>query len=134
MLGVGSFHTPGQPVTLGAVMAMFCEFTTRSNDDLYDVAFNAHVTFHEVQHKMQSGSIGDRDFVGENDYPIIISRIGDNFSFGFYAFTTGDYLAYVSFQETAQYTDGRTDDQRLVRLLAINIKKIWLIPPRAFSK
>jgi hypothetical protein len=114
------------------MMPMYCEFTVHENIELYDVFFNLHVTFHQVA-KRPGGQIENGTFVGERDWPVGVWRINNSFSFGFYAFTTSDYMVYVTFPDVAQYLDGQSSDQKQVRLLTINWKVLSFSPASALT-
>ncbi len=114
------------------VLPMYCEFTIHQNIELYDVFFNLHVTFHEVS-KRPGGQIENVTLVGERDHPIAIGRINNNFSFGFYAFTTGENMVYVTFPDKAKYLDGQNSDPKDVRLLTINWKALSFPPASALA-
>src|SRR5208282_6195993 len=135
MIGVTGGGQPGSQTTWLSdriVMPMYCEFTSHQNIELYDVFFNLHVTFHEVA-KRPGGQIENGTLLGERAHPIAIGRINNNFSFGFYAFTTGEHMVYVTFPDKAKYLDGQNSDPKDVRLLTIHWKALSFPPASALA-
>ena len=122
-IGVGSFNgRTGSKVSWpseGVTMTMYCEFTAHGDVELYDLRFNLHVSFHDVDTK-PDGQIMNGSLVGERDWPIAIGRISGSYSFGFYAFSTSKYMVYVTFPPSAKFVDGLNSQQKEARLLPIN--------------
>jgi hypothetical protein len=134
-IGVGQAGPPGSPTAWPSeriTMPLYCEFTIHENMELYDVSFNLHVTFHQVA-KLPGGQIQSGTFVGEREWPIAIGRINNSWLFGFYAFTTSDYMVYVNFPDLAKYLSGQSNDPKEVRLLTINWKALSFAPASAFT-
>jgi hypothetical protein len=134
-LGVAGGGTPGSKLAWPfdrIVMPMYCEFTIHDNIELYDVVFILNVVYHDVA-KNSEGQIGNGPLVGQQDFPIAIGRINNNYSFGFYAFTAGDHMVYVTFPETAKYADGRGDKPKEAKLLTINWRALSFAPAAAMS-
>jgi class 3 adenylate cyclase len=98
---------------------MYCEFTTHDSRQLYSIQFNLNVSFHEVD-KLPNGTIQNGILIKEREWPILITRINSNYSFGFYAFTTGNLMVSVKLPETAHYFDVETNQQLDARLLMVN--------------
>jgi hypothetical protein len=113
-------------------MPMYCEFTTHGNGELYDVYFNMHVSFHAAN-KTSDGQIANGRLIGEREWPAAIGRINSNYSFGFYAFSTSDYMVYVTFPSTATSIDGISNQRKAVRLLPINWAALSFPPASSLS-
>jgi hypothetical protein len=119
-IGVGGTTSPpGTTLTWPTDRLMYCEFTTHDSRELYSVQFNLHVSFHEAA-KLLNGTIQNGALIKEREWPIVITRINSNYSFGFNAFTTDDLMIYVTLPKTVHYFDAEANQQLDARLLVVN--------------
>lgn len=105
---------------------MYCELTTESKP-LYSVTFDLHLKFNTVD-KNANGQIGPGQLLKERDWPIGVTRLSNTYSFGFYAFTTGQYMVFATFPSTAQYLDPNSNNRRAARLVVVNWQALSFAP------
>jgi hypothetical protein len=136
-IGTGGFaKQPGESIAWATdrigFPIMYCELTTKYIRELYSVRFNLHVTFSKAIQR-PNGQIDSGETVKERQWPVEIARISDTYSFGFYSYTTSNYLVYARFSAAAQYFDAEDNTQRDARLLVVNTQALSFVPAYALK-